>query len=137
MAKNGKWKKLGDGNLFGEEIDRGLGHIVPVKVYNRILISLLLLTVVTVYIATFDFGVFNFPLAMAVATFKVSLVAMFFMHLKWESKMVWVLALYPLGMLGFFMLGTWGDVAILDNPTPAISEVQLEETHTKHDGHDH
>eukprot|EP01051_Picozoa_sp_SAG22_P032089 SAG22_NODE_13352_length_409_cov_1.741935_1_plen_82_part_01 len=48
--------------------------IVPVSYYVMVLVALLILTVVTVVIAQFDFGSFNILVAMLVAVVKASLV---------------------------------------------------------------
>lgn len=61
-------------------------HIMPMKVYNVVFISLLFLTAFTVLVAQFDFGPLNTFIAMAVATVKASLVGMYFMQLKYEDK---------------------------------------------------
>lgn len=61
-------------------------HIVPMKTYTSVFIALLVLTAITVLVAQFDFGALNGVIAMFVATIKASLVALFFMHLKYEEK---------------------------------------------------
>lgn len=61
-------------------------HILPFKLYLNIFVSLLVLTVITVWVAQFDFGSLNTFIAMAVATVKASLVGMYFMHLKYDDK---------------------------------------------------
>jgi cytochrome c oxidase subunit 4 len=62
-------------------------HILPFNLYVKILLSLLVLTVVTVWVAQFDFGSLNTLIAMLVATVKATLVALYFMHLKYDDKM--------------------------------------------------
>ena len=61
-------------------------HVMPMKIYNTVFISLLFLTAFTVAIAQFDFGSLNTLIAMLVATVKAALVGMYFMHLKYEDK---------------------------------------------------
>jgi cytochrome c oxidase subunit 4 len=56
-------------------------------VYNGIFGGLLVLTVVTVWVAQFDFGAANTFIAMFVATIKASLVAFFFMHLLHDERL--------------------------------------------------
>ena len=65
-------------------------HIVPFKTYLWVLISLLFLTVVTVGAAQIDFGAFNAFLAMLIATLKAALVLLYFMHLKYDDKIYWL-----------------------------------------------
>ena len=61
-------------------------HIMPMKTYNVVFISLLFLTAFTVLVAQFDFGAMNTLIAMLVATVKATLVGMYFMHLKYEDR---------------------------------------------------
>ena len=61
-------------------------HILPVKTYIAVAGALFVLTVITVAISYIDLGGWNAVVAVGVATCKVSLVALFFMHLKYDSK---------------------------------------------------
>lgn len=65
----------------------GEHHIIPAKTFLNVLIALLVLTVVTVWIAQFNFGPFNALIAMAVASAKGALVLLYFMHLKYDDKL--------------------------------------------------
>ena len=66
-------------------------HIVPFKTYLSVLIGLLVLTVITVGVAQIDFGVLNAFFAMLIATVKAALVLLYFMHLKYDDKIYWVI----------------------------------------------
>ncbi len=66
-------------------------HVVPVRVYAAILTALVVLTLVTVWVAYFDFGALNNVVAMSIALFKATLVVMFFMHVKYGTKLVKVI----------------------------------------------
>jgi cytochrome c oxidase subunit 4 len=61
-------------------------HILPNKVLLGIGGSLLFLTLLTVAVAHIDLGRFNFLIAMAIATLKGTLVALFFMNLWYDDK---------------------------------------------------
>jgi cytochrome c oxidase subunit IV len=74
-------------------------HIIPIPVYVGVLLILLIGTVITVWIAQFDFGAMNTVIAMLVATIKASFVLGFFMHLKYDNMMNRVIF-----MSGFFFL---------------------------------
>jgi cytochrome c oxidase subunit 4 len=63
------------------------GHISPVRTYVAIFAALMVMTVVTVAVAFVDLGILNFPLALAIAIFKASLVILFFMHVKYSSQL--------------------------------------------------
>jgi caa(3)-type oxidase subunit IV len=62
-------------------------HVTPAWLYHAIFGALLCLTVITVWIAQFDFGSMNTVIAMLVATVKASLVALFFMHLLHDERL--------------------------------------------------
>ena len=68
-------------------------HIVPLDIYIKVLCILLVLTVVTVAVSQVDFGMFNALIAMGIATAKASLVLLFFMHLKYDNKLFFVIFL--------------------------------------------
>ena len=74
------------------------------KVYTRNLIGLLILTVITVVAAGFDFGSANVVIALGIASLKASLVALFFMHLRWEKKINAIIAVAGFLFLGLFLL---------------------------------
>jgi cytochrome c oxidase subunit 4 len=74
------------------------------KVYTRNLIGLLILTVITVVAAGFDFGSANVVIALTIASLKATLVALFFMHLRWEKKINGIIAVTGFLFLGLFLL---------------------------------
>ena len=76
-------------------------HHTSVKSYIFVCLALFALTAITVYTALEVHlgGMFNIILAMVIASVKASIVALFFMHLKFEDKLTWVYALYPLFLL--------------------------------------
>ncbi len=62
-------------------------HIVSPKVYATIFVALLFLTAATCGISYVDLGVFNAVVAMAIACTKMTLVVLFFMHIKYSNKL--------------------------------------------------
>jgi len=66
------------------------GHIVPVRIYLAIFAALMLLTALTVSVAFYDLGALNTIVALAIAVTKASLVILFFMHVKYSSRLTWV-----------------------------------------------
>src|SRR4051812_30274927 len=70
-------------------------HVVP---YVLIFLVLVILTGVTVGIAFIRFPteLINVLLALLVACVKGSLVALFFMHLKFEGKLIYIMVIVPL-----------------------------------------
>ena len=58
------------------------------KTLAIVLLSLLVLTGVTVGVSYFDMGFFNVPIALMIASTKSTVVLLFFMHLKYEGKLI-------------------------------------------------
>jgi cytochrome c oxidase subunit IV len=67
-----------------------VGHIIRAKFYVLIWAILMVLTGTTVYAATVELGVFNIVVALVIATIKGSLVVLFFMHLRYSTKLTMV-----------------------------------------------
>ncbi|GJQ20350.1 MAG: oxidase [Bacteroidia bacterium] len=66
------------------------GHHVSRKVYVAVGLALLALFVLTVGIAYIDLGPFNIVVAMTIATLKALLVVLYFMHVRYSSRVTWV-----------------------------------------------
>ena len=65
-------------------------HSISFRVYLNILLVLVFLTFVTVGAAQVDFGSLNAFIALFIASLKGALVLLYFMHLKYEDKLYWV-----------------------------------------------
>jgi len=91
-------------------------HVTPYKTYLIVWGILTVLTVVTVAVARQDFGSLNIVFALVIASIKATVVALFFMHLKYEDSITWVFALYPLFLLGLLIGLT--SVDIFNRVTP-------------------
>ena len=63
-------------------------HIVTPAQYAMVYVTLLICTALTVLAATFDLGVFNPIIALAIACFKGVIVILFFMHVKYQSNLI-------------------------------------------------
>jgi cytochrome c oxidase subunit 4 len=61
-------------------------HIVSPKVYLVIFFTLMAGTAATVWAAYQNFGQFNIVIALAIATFKATLVVLYFMHARYSPK---------------------------------------------------
>ena len=85
-------------------------HITGYLTYFFVWLALTVLTLITIWVSYIDFGVLNIIVALSIASVKASLVALFFMHLKYEDTMTWVFALYPLGLLALLIGLTISDV---------------------------
>ncbi len=84
-------------------------HVLPLSIYLGIGSILIFLTAGTVYAAGIDFGAYNLLIAMAIATIKASLVAMYFMHLKYDNKLYLLLFLSAIVFLAIFIVITMFD----------------------------
>jgi cytochrome c oxidase subunit 4 len=73
-------------------------HIVTPRVYAAVFATLLACTALTVFAADINLGVFNPIIALAIACFKGVIVILFFMHVKYQSRLIKV----TVGA-GFFM----------------------------------
>ncbi len=85
------------------EEHHGVGHIVPVRFLVATGVALLILTVVTVWIAKFDFGTANVWIALGVAVVKASLVVLFFMHLRWDRPFNALVFITSLAFVALFI----------------------------------
>jgi cytochrome c oxidase subunit IV len=84
-------------------------HVLPVRMYLSVWIGLLVLTVITVKVSYFNFGVMNLVVAMGVATLKATLVVLFFMHLKYDEKFNAIIFAGSLTFLSIFFVLTLAD----------------------------
>ncbi len=62
-------------------------HVSPKSVYYSIFGALMVLTAVTVFAAYVNLGNFNAPVALGIATFKATPVVLFFMPVKYSSRL--------------------------------------------------
>jgi cytochrome c oxidase subunit IV len=63
-------------------------HIVTPVTYAIVFVTLLVGTLITVAAAYKDLGIFNPVVALAIACTKAVIVILFFMHVKYQSKLV-------------------------------------------------
>src|ERR1700733_14119080 len=91
--------------------DRGAHvHISSTRFYIGIFAALICLTIATVKVSYYDFGSANIVIAMLIATMKASLVAAFFMHLRYDQLFNTLAFLGAFLFLGIFILLTYDDV---------------------------
>jgi cytochrome c oxidase subunit 4 len=94
-----------------------MSHVSSKGLYYTIFLSLCALTVVTVAIARVDLGVMNTPIALLVAVTKAMLVILFFMGVKYNTKLtqvvaasgfVWLIILFGITMGDYLTRGWLG-----------------------------
>ena len=74
-------------------------HVVPVRVYALVFLGLMVGTVLTVAVAHVELGWLNTPVALTIAIAKACLVVLFFMHVRYNTPLMWVFA-----FAGFFFV---------------------------------
>ena len=60
-------------------------------------------------IAFLDLGALNTVVALAIAVFKATLVVLFFMHVKYSTRLTWAVVLGSVFWLGILLALTMGD----------------------------
>jgi len=83
-------------------------HIVPVRVYVTIFLVLLVGTALTVLAARIDFPwQLNTIVAMTIAIAKATVVVLYFMHVRYSTRLIWVIigaAFFWMGLMFAFTL---------------------------------
>jgi len=67
-------------------------HGPTLQVYVTIFVCLLVGTALTVYAATNDLGALNNVVMLGIAITKATLVILYFMHVRYGPRLIWVLA---------------------------------------------
>src|SRR6478736_4686487 len=84
-------------------------HIESARNYILVFLGLIFLTVLTTAVAFVDLGAFNIVVALGIATCKMLLVALFFMHVKHSSALTKLVISGALLWLGIMIAFTLAD----------------------------
>jgi cytochrome c oxidase subunit 4 len=84
-------------------------HIVPKRTYYLIFAALMVFTAITVGVAYLDLGPMNTVVALAIACTKATLVVLFFMHVKYSTRLTWAVVAGSVFWLGIMLTLTLGD----------------------------
>jgi cytochrome c oxidase subunit 4 len=80
-------------------------HIVPARIYFAIFLGLMGLTAITVAVAFVDLGRLNDVVALTIAVIKAVLVVLYFMHVRYSSRLTWLVVgtgfVWLLVLIGF------------------------------------
>jgi cytochrome c oxidase subunit IV len=87
-------------------------HIVSPKIYAAVLTALLVGTILTVQAAKVDLGRMNIVVALGIATIKMTLVILFFMHGKYSARRTKLVI-----VAGFFWLAIMLGLTLADYST--------------------
>ena len=74
-------------------------HVAPKTLYYAVFAALIVGTGLTVLAAEVDLGALNNVVMLAIACTKAALVILFFMHVRWSTRLTWVVV-----ASGFFWL---------------------------------
>ncbi len=86
-------------------------HIDSIKTYALVFAGLLVLTGVTTGVAFIDLGPFSVVVALVIAVCKMLLVALYFMHMRYSTRLTRLVVLGGLMWLGILLALTLADVA--------------------------
>lgn len=94
---------------------------MQVRGYLQVFFALLALTAVTVGVSFVDLGALSTAVALAIATVKAALIAVGFMHLFREDRLLWTFAIAGLFTLGLLLGGMLDDLMTRGRqPVPAL-----------------
>ncbi|RMH04810.1 MAG: hypothetical protein D6702_02340 [Planctomycetota bacterium] len=89
--------------------EHGLGHVLPVKTLAATFAALVALTLLTVFTGKMDLHGFDLAVALIIATIKATLVALIFMHLRWDRPFNGLVFLITILFVGMFLALTVTD----------------------------
>lgn len=99
--------------------DHGHEHGHQGPSYYLIFAALVVLTVITVAVSYVEMSpAMGLIVAMAIASLKATLVALFFMHLKFEIKPIYIVVGVPLVLTAILVLALLPDIGFHANPLP-------------------
>jgi cytochrome c oxidase subunit 4 len=86
-------------------------HIVSRKIYFMVFGALMLGTAITYFAAQIDFGneAINTIVAMAIAVTKATLVILYFMHVRYSSRLTWLVVASGIFWFGIMVALTMSD----------------------------
>ena len=83
--------------------------IIPAKVYVLVFAALCLMTVLTYGVALIDLGWANPIVALSLASAKALLVVLYFMHVRYSTRLTWLVAGSGLFWLAILFVLTLSD----------------------------
>ena len=97
-----------------------MAHIVPRSLYFSIFAILMALTAITVWVAFYDLGPLSAVVAVGIACVKATLVVLYFMHVRFSSRLIaltvasgpfWLGILFALTM-NDYLTRTWSRIVM-------------------------
>jgi cytochrome c oxidase subunit 4 len=93
----------GSAEATSTHAEHGVAHVIPFSVLLAVFVALIVLTFATVAVTWVDLGQLNLWLALAIATIKAALVALYFMHLRYDHPFNGLILVAGLGFLALFL----------------------------------
>ena len=84
-------------------------HITPLSTYLLVFFALTIGTILTVIAAYADLGWLNTPIALLIAGIKAVLVILYFMHVKYSTRLTWVVVIASFFWLALLFVLTLTD----------------------------
>lgn len=84
-------------------------HVTAPKIYYTIFAVLMGATAITVAVAFLNLGFLNTPIALGIAGIKASLVILYFMHVRYSTRLTWVVVIGSFLWLGVLFVLTFAD----------------------------
>jgi len=86
-------------------------HIVEKRTYYSVFAALMILLAATIGIAYIHLGRFNILAALTIASVKAVLIILYFMEVKYSSRLLWVFVAAGFFWLGILFALTFADYA--------------------------
>ena len=95
-----------------EENAHAISHVMSLSVLFSVFAALVLLTLLTVVAAQISFGAWEVWVSLGIATIKAALVAIYFMHLRYDRPFNAVVFLSAIVFVALFLALTLMDVKV-------------------------
>jgi cytochrome c oxidase subunit IV len=103
-------------------------HIVSVRTYIGVFLILMVGTALTVWAGLRDFpGPLNVVIALTIACVKATFVILYFMHVRYSSRLVWVVVCSALFWLAILFVLTFTDYWTRQWLGPSVATLQERE----------
>jgi cytochrome c oxidase subunit IV len=100
-------------------------HVTPLWIYIATWLALMALTAITVGVSYLNLGAANLAIALIVATTKATIVALFFMHLRWDLRFHSIIFTFSVIFLFIFIWFTMYDTETRGRADPIQSDRPL------------
>jgi cytochrome c oxidase subunit 4 len=97
-------------------------HVVPIRVYAVVLGLLLFLTALTTAVAYVDLGPANVIVMLVIAVIKATLVVLFFMHVRYATRLTWLVVGCGFAWLLLLVVGTASDEVVRLLVQPSLAQ---------------